>query len=262
MTELTFSDAERRHIQSDFDLTDDELDVFMSAAVRYGLNPLQRQIYARIQSNRGSRKLMFMTGIDGYRLVADRTGKYAGNDDPVFDNEDTPRKATVTVYKMVEGVRCPFPASARWDQYFPGEKIGFMWKRMPHLMLGKCAEALALRKAFPQELAGIYTDAEMEQADGSSQAPEKSKAPAQRVAPEPPKEDTPRSLFIAKVTEWTGDTKMEDIVLKCKTILEGLSIPSDGKASDAEFGHATDWVAQRISDRDDFDSLFGKEEAA
>jgi hypothetical protein len=110
-------------------------------------------------------------GIDGFRLVADRTGAYAGNDDPVYDDESKPQKATVAVYKIVGGMRCPFTATARWSQYYPGDKQGFMWNKMPHLMLGKCAEALALRKAFPAELSGLYTDDEMAQA-GESQVVE------------------------------------------------------------------------------------------
>jgi hypothetical protein len=70
----------------------------------------------------------------------------------------------VTVYKMIAGQRCPFTATARWDQYYPGDSQGFMWRKMPHLMLGKCAEGLALRKAFPAELAGAYVKEEMDQA--------------------------------------------------------------------------------------------------
>lgn len=141
--------------------TNDELTLFLSQCRKTGLDPFTRQIYAIKRQG----KMTIQVGIDGYRLIADRTGLYAGNDDPVYDNEEKPTKATVTVYKLVGGVRCPFTATARWSQYFPGDAQGFMWKKMPHLMLGKCAEGLALRKAFPVELSGIYTTDEMEQAD-------------------------------------------------------------------------------------------------
>ena len=141
--------------------TDDELQLFLYTCRRTGLDPLTKQIHCVKRKG----QMAIQTGIDGYRVVADRTGKYAGNDDPIFDSEERPRKATVTVYKIVDGQRCAFSATARWDQYFPGDAQGFMWKKMPHLMLGKCAEALALRKAFPQSLSGIYTHEEMEQAD-------------------------------------------------------------------------------------------------
>lgn len=143
----------------------DELEIFFHQCRKTGLDPLAKQIYFQ---KRGG-KMTIITGIDGYRLVADRTGQYAGNDDPVFDDDLKPTKATVTVYKIVGGARCGFTASARWSQYFPGDTLGFMWKKMPHLMLGKCAEALALRKAFPAELSGVYTAEEMHQAGESSE---------------------------------------------------------------------------------------------
>lgn len=146
--------------------TDDELKIFLHQAQRMGLDPLAKQIYFRKNRTKSGDQMTIITGIDGYRLVADRTGKYAGNDDPVFDNEESPRKATVTVYKIIGGIRCPYSASARWDQYYPGDSQGFMWRKMPHLMLGKCAEGLALRKAFPAELSGAYVEEEMQQAGG------------------------------------------------------------------------------------------------
>ena len=142
-------------------LSDSEFKVFLAVCERKGLDPFQRQIYA---VKRGG-KMVIQTGIDGLRAIAARTGVYAGNDDPVFDNEESPAKATVTVYKIVGGQRCAFTASARWDQYFPGERSGHMWLKMPHVMLGKCAESLALRKAFPEDLSGLYTTEEMQQAD-------------------------------------------------------------------------------------------------
>lgn len=146
--------------------TDDELALFLYTAQRTGLDPLAKQIYCIKRQG----KMTIQAGIDGYRLIADRTGKYAGNDDPVFGpdhqvgNTTAPTSATVTVWKMVAGVRCPFTSTARWSEYCPGGNQAFMWQKMPYLMLGKCAEALALRKAFPAELSGIYTDAEMDQA--------------------------------------------------------------------------------------------------
>ncbi len=151
--------------------TNDELKLFMVVANKTGLDPFTKQIHFvkrkvwNKQTNGYDEVGTHQVGIDGFRTIAERTGSYAGNDDPTFDNEKMPKKATVTVYKIVQGVRCPFTATARWEQYYPGEKQGFMWNKMPHLMLGKCAEALALRKAFPNDLSGLYTHEEMQQAD-------------------------------------------------------------------------------------------------
>lgn len=147
------------------DLTDDEFATYRDVVQITQLNPFMRQIYAVKRKG----KMCIQVGIDGYRLIADRTGAYAGSDDPIFSNEDEPYKATVTIYKMIQGQRCPFTASARWTEYYPGYgKESFMWDKMPATMLGKVAEALALRKGFPAELSGIYTEDEMAQAEGTT----------------------------------------------------------------------------------------------
>ncbi len=167
--------------------TDDELKLFLYQCEKRGLDPLSRQIYFQKRKTKSGDQMTILTAIDGYRLIADRTGKYAGNDEPVFDEEASPSKATSTVYKIVGGVRCPFTATARWHQYYPGDAQGFMWNKMPHLMLGKCAEALALRKAFPEELGGLYVEEEMHQAgkpidyDASKTIEAETKAPAQEA---------------------------------------------------------------------------------
>lgn len=172
--------------------TDSQLQLFLYTCKKTGLDPLAKQIHCVVRQTKNGPQMSIQTAIDGYRLTADRSNKYAGNDDPVYDNELKPTKATVTVYKLVAGVRCPFTATARWDQYYPGDLQGFMWKKMPHLMLGKCAEALALRKAFPQELSGVYTNEEMAQA-GVVEATVVTQAP-QRKSAQSSHEPTPEEI--------------------------------------------------------------------
>lgn len=152
--------------------TDSELQLFLYTAKRIGLDPLLRQVHAvkRWDSASGKETMAIQTGIDGYRLIAGRTGMHMGTSDAVFDREDQehPGKATVIVYRLINGKICEFPGTARWSEYCAMRKDGTpmaLWKKMPYLMLGKCAEALALRKAFPQELSGLYTFEEMDQAD-------------------------------------------------------------------------------------------------
>jgi phage recombination protein Bet len=149
--------------------TDLELRLFLYQCKKTGLDPLSRQIHfikrwsTRLQKEEGT----IQTGIDGYRAIADRTGQYAGSDDATFQYSefDHPDSATVTVWKLVGGQRCSFTATAHWTEYFPSqEKQQFFWNKMPHGQLSKCAEALALRKAFPQQLSGVYTNEEMQQA--------------------------------------------------------------------------------------------------
>ncbi|MEG4010500.1 phage recombination protein Bet [Microcoleus sp. Pol11C1] len=171
-SELIFNESQVRLLKStilDDQTTNDELALFSLVCGRTGLDPFARQVYGI----RRKGKLTFQTSIDGYRLIADRTRKYAGSDDAIFDEglnlyqhlesgRKLPTVATVTVWKLVENVRCPFTASASWSQYsqtYSG-KLTETWAKMPHLMLSKCAESLALRKAFPAELSGIYTSEE------------------------------------------------------------------------------------------------------
>jgi phage recombination protein Bet len=145
--------------------TDNELKLFLYHAQRTGLDPLSRQIYfQKYKDKSGREQMVIITAIDGYRTIATRTGEHVGTDDPVFDTEDKPNKATVTVYRLVKGLRCPFTATARWNEYYPSGTKAFMWDKMPCGQLGKCAEALALRKAFPNDLSGLYVKEEMDQA--------------------------------------------------------------------------------------------------
>lgn len=175
------------------DLSEEHFQRFLYGIERHRLDPFANQIYAiqRWDNKAKIHKLTIQTGIDGYRVLADRSGKCAGNDDAVFDAEQNPQRATVTVWKMIEGTRYAFTATARWDEYYPGDKAGMMWQKMKHVMLAKCAEALALRKAFPAELSGLYTSEEMAQAD--SRVENGGSGPKQQTPPprkQPPAETT------------------------------------------------------------------------
>ena len=151
--------------------SDHELVYFGEVCQRTGLDPFQRQIY--FVKRKG--KMVIQMGIDGLRLQAVRSDRYAGNDDPLFDEGLTrfemirndrkqPTTATATVWAMVGGERCPFTATVEWDAYVPAAGQDFQWKKMPFTMLGKCAESAAIRKAFPAETAGFYASEEMDQA--------------------------------------------------------------------------------------------------
>lgn len=149
--------------------TNDELALFIYQAKRTGLDPLARQIYAIHRKQNGVDKMTIQTSIDGFRVIAERSGDYAGQDEPVYEERDGKiLKATVRVYRFRGDVRyCASVGVAHWDEYCPlynGQPSG-LWAKMPHTMLAKVAEALALRKAYPQDLSGLYTGDEMNQAD-------------------------------------------------------------------------------------------------
>lgn len=152
---------------------DSDLMLFLYTAKRSGLDPLTRQIYAiyRWDSRIGAERMAIQVSIDGMRLAAQRTGQYAGQTDATFEENEGvnhPVTAKVTVKKSIDGAIVETTATARWAEYAVVDKNGapsLMWKKMPYLMLGKCAEALALRKAFPNELSGLYAAEEMDRAN-------------------------------------------------------------------------------------------------
>jgi phage recombination protein Bet len=160
-----------------------QFEYFLAVARKVGLDPLMKQIYAVVRRGR----LTIQTGIDGYRAVAHRSGEYLGLDPPQFgDDELRGPWCLVTVYRRSAGERCAFPAVAFMREYWADAGL---WPKMPWRMLEKCAEALALRKAFPEQLSGVYTSDEMAQADDAPlpvALPEAQPAPAPaRRAPAP-----------------------------------------------------------------------------
>ena len=144
-----------------------ELAVFLHYCQRTGLDPFARQIY---MISRGG-KYTIQSSIDGLRIVAQRSGNYGGQTAVEWCGADgkwkdvwleatPPVAARVGVY--YKDAPNPTYAVAKFDSYNANTPI---WKKMPDLMIAKCAEALALRKAFPNDLSGVYSSEEMQQAD-------------------------------------------------------------------------------------------------
>jgi len=174
-----------------------DLDVFFHVVKRTGLDPFARQIYMLSRRTKDQRtgewvsKQTIQTGIDGYRLIGHRASRQAGTtvsvgapewaaDDgtwrPLWSSKwGHPLAARVTIRRGGE----PFTAVALFDEYKQTKRDGgltSMWAQRPAGQIAKCAEALAWRMAFPQDLAGVYVEDELQHTDVDPARPRRESA--------------------------------------------------------------------------------------
>lgn len=152
-----------------------QVEIFAEASRQHGLSPFKKEIYLVRHNTKNGAIFSNIVGIDGYRIKAARTGLHAGTDDARFDLMPDgsfktaailagaiPETATVTVYKIVAGVRVPFTHTATFREFYPDYGKGFSKaNQMPYQMIAKVAEAFALKKAFPDEVGNLHIPEEI-----------------------------------------------------------------------------------------------------
>ncbi len=155
--------------------------VFAAVCKQHGLSPFTKEIY--LVKYGGAYNVI--VGIDGMRKKAARTGQHGGTDEAVFDKQangsfsnvadfkqgELPKSCTVTVWRIVSGVRCPYTATVSFAEFYPavvkGQGSGKP-AQMPFNMIAKCAEAKALKMAFGDEFSGLHIEEERAAFEGQT----------------------------------------------------------------------------------------------
>lgn len=235
--------------------TDDEFALFVEVCKRRKIDPFSKLLYPvkRWDSKLRAEVMAVQSSIDSFRLVAGRNEKYAGQLGPQWCGEDgtwvdvwlkkeAPSAARIGILR--HDFKEPLWTVALWNGYVQLTKEGrptSFWAKMGPLMLAKCAEALGLRRAFPEDLAGLYVAEEMEQATTApaepTPLPTLGPTPAERAAfdvaldrkPQPPKAKSldvllsPAGNPVTVAGEWTPER-----------IQKGLEAIQKGKDDAAE----------------------------
>ena len=220
--------------------TPNQLALFVQVCQRTGLDPFAKQIHPVFRKAKAKDKdgkwveqtqMTIQVGIDGYRLIAERTGRYLGTTPPewcgpdgmwtdVWLSDDPPAAARIGIK------RADFPEPVYFtalykeyvqttDEYAAGERTGnkkpnSMWQKMPANQLRKCAEAGGFRTAFPQECSGVYVDAEDGAGDTVWEAQvEREREPVRTIAAPRATDEEPAETFEGEFSEDANDDNEE-----------------------------------------------------
>lgn len=147
---------------------------FIQQCHRTGLDPIAKQIYAMELGG----KWLIVVGVDGFRVIAQRSKGYQGQIGPQWTADgttwvdawlpamqggkagDKPAAARIGIWR--EGFREPLWQTITWDEFGKG---GGNWAKTPAHMLGIRAETHGLRRTFPNDLSGLYTPEDFDLAD-------------------------------------------------------------------------------------------------
>jgi phage recombination protein Bet len=232
-TDLTFSREQVETIKQTVarGATDSQLALFLQTCKSRNLDPFTKQVYFTPQG--------IIVSIDGFRSIAERTGAYApGPTRYEYDTNGGLVAAYVAVKKLVAGTWFDVEESAFLDEYRGTSPI---WRKMPRVMLAKCAEARALRRAFSSDLSGLYAQEEMDQA-GVQPPPEvivnpPAPAPVQTVAVVPVNKGNPEVMMVRADIE---NANSESDLRAVAVTIRGLTL------TDAERGELRDaYVARK-----------------
>jgi phage recombination protein Bet len=156
------------------DCNDLEFDTYIELCKARGLNPLLRHAFAQVYSknDKDKRQMVIVVSREGQRSLAERTKAYRPDERaPRFAECEKSDKnpagllsAEVSVYKHSHGEWFPVTEVAYWEEYAPNPPKD-LWRKMPRVMLAKCAEMAALRKAFPDDFGGLYGEAEIDRGE-------------------------------------------------------------------------------------------------
>lgn len=209
-------------------LGDTDIKLFMKVCAHKGLDPFCGQVVPVVRRYQAGGQwqtaMSIQTTIDGFRSKAAETGEMDGYDGPywcdsdgqwldVWLRDEPPAAARMSVYRR--GQSRPYAATVRWRDYVQTGKDGkpsAMWKTMGPHMLAKCAEALALRMGFPQQLEGLHSEEEM-----ARERPELDALPhTTGAAPEPP-------AYVDALAAVQSSADLDRVIVKHRSALQSLN---------------------------------------